>query len=217
MAIAVLLAFAAYSEIQPIVTYGGSVVTVIDLEYAEDLIINEGSSLRRSWVTLNDTECPLTIVEVAFPILQERRRFNLRAEGWMKPRVPISAFEIKVLLFDVFGRPMDSFSTTVIKDFDAGVRVRLWASGPEMRLGQVGELLTAMVLVANVRMQDGAVWQQSEGEIANSILRLGIAPAGEGADTPPRATRPTEQQALGEDVPAQDDRTLSEDVREGHE
>lgn len=86
------LAVAAYPQIQLTIADGGSVIEVIEREYSEDTIINEGSSLRRSWVTLNDTACPLEIVDVSFRI--ERGKW-LGATGHMRPRVPISAFEIR--------------------------------------------------------------------------------------------------------------------------
>ena len=168
-----LLSVAAYSDIHPTVEDGGTVVTPKGYNFAtED--INEGSSLRRSWVTLNDTECPLEIVEVTFPVKGRSGDFFIRAAGHMRPREPISAFEIRILLFDVFGNHLRSLTATMVKDYDAGDEVPLtgrWTMG----WTDVEELLTAVVYVANVRTQEGVVWQYSEEAIAKSYLQLDLA------------------------------------------
>ena len=168
-----LLSVATYSDIHPTVEEGGTVVTPKGFDFATD-DINEGSSLRRSWVTLNDTECPLEIVEAMFPVKGNSGDFTVRATGHMRPREPISAFEIRILLFDVFGNHLKSLTTTMVKDYGAGDEVPLtgyWTIG----MSDVQDLLTAVVFVANVRTQEGVVWQYSEEAIAKSYLQLDLA------------------------------------------
>ena len=167
------LAAAAYSEVQPTLAVGDSVVTSKGYTFETD-DLNEGSSLRHSWVTLNDTECPLAIVEAAFSIKGRSGDFSFQAAGQMKPSVPISAFEVHLLHFDVFGNPLTSLSTTVVTDYGAGGEVPLEGRW-DMGWAHVEELLTVVVYVARVRTQEGVVWRYDEEAIAKSIVQLGLA------------------------------------------
>lgn len=79
VAIGVSVSYAAITsaEIEPVVADGGSVITSKGYTFeTED--INEGASVRRSWVTLNDARCPLEIVEVALSTKGWRGDFLLR-------------------------------------------------------------------------------------------------------------------------------------------
>lgn len=162
------LAILAHSEIQTTVEDGGTVVTSKGYGFDTD-DLNEGASLRRSWVTLNDTTSPISITKATFSVVGRSGDFSLRTTGQMKPSVPISAFEIRLLLFDVFGSPLTSASATEIKDHDAGDEVPLSETW-DLTWTHAKELLTVVVYVASVRTQAGAVWHHREEEIAQACF-----------------------------------------------
>ena len=185
IAIAVTSLFVvAHSEIQTTVVDAGTIVTSKGYNIAtKDL--NEGSSLRRSWVTFNDTNCPITITEPAFSVKGRSGDFSFRAEGSMKALVPVSAFEIHILLFDVFGSPMKNLSATVIKDYGADDDIPLSGTW-DIGWTHAERLLTAVVYVANVRTQAGAIWQYSEVEVPKTVLQLDLMAMG--ADKEPKGS-----------------------------
>lgn len=171
------LAVLAHAEIQTTVEDGGTVVTPVDDQF-EIENLNEGSSLRRSWVTLNDTTSPIAITKATFSVVGRSGDFSLRATGQMKPSVPVSAFEIHLLLFNVFGSPLKGASATEIRDHDAGDSVPLSGTW-DLTWAQAQELLTAVVYIASVRTQTGVVWQHRKEEIAQSVLQLDLMAIGE--------------------------------------
>ena len=175
VAIGVSVSYAAITsaEIEPVVADGGSVITSKGYTFeTEDL--NEGASVRRSWVTLNDARCPLEIVEVALSTKGWRGDFSFKVDGSVKSSVPLSAFEVRFLLFDVFDQPLLSLSMTRVKDVNSDTEVPLSASW-DARTSQVEELLTVVAYVAQVRTQEGAVWHYDETAVAHSVLELGLA------------------------------------------
>lgn len=171
------LAALAHAEIQTTVEDGGTVVTSEGYNKL-DYDLNEGSSLRRSWVTLNDTTSPIAITKATFSVVGRSGDFSFGATVQMKPSVPVSAFEIRLLLFDVFGSPLTAFRQLKIRDHDAGDTVPL-SGNWDLTRTEAEELLTAVVYIASVRTQAGVVWQHRKEEIAQSVLQLDLMAIGE--------------------------------------
>lgn len=175
------LAVVAHADIEMTVKDGGSVV--IESEpgaFAFVYTTNEGSTLVRSLVTLDDTDSPVALVDSGLAVQSHGSWFG--PIGSAHPRMPISAFEVRFVLFDIFGEYLATLSRLQIKDFDAGAKVPL--SEKYLPLGKVGwdadvvilrRLLTVVSFVAQVRTQDGFVWQYDEHAIAESLLELGLA------------------------------------------
>lgn len=175
------LAAVAHADIQRTVKDGGSIVTESG-PISDRHTINEGSTLSRSWVTLDDTDCPVALVDAGVVVNGMGDRFG--AVGSVHPRVPISAFEVRFVLLDIFGNVLATFSKVQIKDLDATTKTLL--SEPRRQGMQVGadwkaswsevrRLLTVVSFVAKVRTQDGLVWQYDA--VAESILEIGFAPS----------------------------------------
>lgn len=172
--VAFLLSFSAYSEILPSFKDGGSVV--IPQEYGSDH--NEGSSLRRSWVTLDDVQCPLEIIDAGISIPGERLNTWFRAAGHVKPRLPISAFEVRFILIDVFGNFIRTLSHTVFKDFSADVEVPLTDSWSVQSDHDLLLVHTVVAFVAQVRTSEGSIWRYDVQELVESFSQIGL-PTGE--------------------------------------
>lgn len=171
---------ALHADIQATTKDGGSVVVAGD-RYGDGSGANQGSTLRRSWVTLDDTTCPLAIVGTGVSIRQSNKWFGIA--GRVRPREAVSAFEIRFVLLDVFGEHLTSLSKTEIKDLDAGKEVILSqmrshgrSVGADWRANwqDVREHLTVVSFVAHVRTQEGVVWQYDEKAIAERLRELGL-------------------------------------------
>lgn len=177
---AVLIAITAHSEVQRTVADGGSVLTRLEHDATERAMwshledINDGSSLRRLWVTLNDTECPLRITDMTF--LTEGRSGNIffKVGGTMRPSVPLSAYEVRFLLFDIFDSLLTTFTIREVNDHDIDAQIPLAATWGVGR-SDVEVFLTVVAYVAQARTQDGAVWRYDKNEVAYSILDMGLA------------------------------------------
>ena len=164
-----LMAVGVHSDIEESIKDGGSVV--IEQEIFSP--INEGSSLRRVWITLNDTDCPLQLSDAGVTVQDGSRSELFDVIGQLKPRVPISAYEVRFLLLDVFGDSLRILSTTEVKDFSTDIEISLsgrWRAADHEARG----FLTAIAFVAKVRTKRGSVWQYDEDAIANAILSLGL-------------------------------------------
>ena len=172
----------AHAEIKRTVKDAGSVVTEIDLA-GYSITYNEGSTLSRSWVTLDDTDCPVALVDAGVVIDDEVESFG--AVGSVHPKVPISAFEVRFVLLDVFGDRLAVLSKVQIKDFDATAEALLSEPLPGQMVdadwkagwSDVSRLLTVVSFIAKVRTQDGLVWQYDADAVAESILEIGLAPS----------------------------------------
>ncbi len=140
--------------------------------------MNEGSTLRRRWVTLDDTNCPIAIVHSGLSVdgSPGSRRFGV--VGSVRPRVPVSAFEVRFVLLDVFGSHLRTLSKTEIRDLDAGDELALTEKGShDARYHDVRELLTVVTFVAQVRTRTGVTWRYDPHAISERLLELGHSPA----------------------------------------
>lgn len=164
------LAAVAHADIQRTVKDGGSIASE---RYTTPL--NEGSTLSRSLVTLDDTDCPVALVDAGVVIDDDLLWFG--AVGSVHPRVPISAFEVRFVLLDVFGDRLATFSEVRVKDLDAeaGTFLELQESW-KASWSNVRHLLTVVSFVANVRTQDGVVWRYDDQAVAESLLEIDVAP-----------------------------------------
>lgn len=174
--LAVCMVFSVYSayaqDIQLSIQDGGSIIVPRESTYVDDL--NEGSSLRRSWIVMDNLNCPLTILDAGVSLENRPRSVAFRATGRVKARTAVSAFEVKFFLFDVFGKVMRILSYDVIKDIDSGAEVPL--TGDWSASYSDANLHTVVAFVAQVRTMDDSVWRSDDEEIASSIAQLGLTP-----------------------------------------
>ena len=92
----------------------------------------------------------------------------------MRPSAPLSAYEVRFLLFDIFDSLLTTFTIREVNDHDIDARIPLaatWGAGRS----DVEVFLTVVAYVAQARTQDGAVWRYDKNEIAYSTLEIGLA------------------------------------------
>lgn len=178
--VATCFAVAHYADIQSTVQDDGSVAVRGEHPFPG---WNEGSTLRRSWITLDDTSCPLAIVDAGVSVsggASENQWYG--AVGSVRPRVPISAFEVRFVLLDIFGGHLRTFSKTEIKDLGVDDEVILSELRPSGRRAgadweagwyDVRKLLTVVTFVAHVRTGEGVVWRYDEDAISEHLRGLG--------------------------------------------
>ena len=133
--------------------------------------INKGSSLHYSWITLNDADAPIQIEDAGIII------YNLEifaGRGFLVSSVPTTAFEIRFVLYDVFGSHLKTLSATEITDLAKGEKFDFY----DWRWGIYGneayEMFTVVAFVSKARTADGEVWRYNEDAIAEELLKIQI-------------------------------------------
>lgn len=153
---------------------GGTVVT----EYRADTgfkpdKINEKSSLRRSWIVLNDASSPVKMAKAGITI-----RYNT-SDGFIYVQVgaidvnqKVVAIEIRHVLFDVFGNHMITLSSVEIEDRPAANSVELpdffWRTSEK----DASQYLTDVVFIAQVRTADGKIWRPQSEALIRELDRI---------------------------------------------
>ena len=126
---------------------------------------------------------PLAILDAGVSVTgspSEKQWFSVA--GSVRPRVPISAFEVRFILLDMFGGHLRSLSKTEVKDLNVDDEVSLAEVRPHWRrVGadweagshDISELLTVVSFVAHVRTREGVVWRYDEDAISERLRELG--------------------------------------------
>lgn len=73
--------------------------------------INQGSSLQRESIVLNDPECPLTITSASLGFDYADRRFQYKASTAIQASQAVSAYEVRHVIFDIFGEHLKTYPT----------------------------------------------------------------------------------------------------------
>lgn len=151
---------------------GGSVVT--DLGY--DIRLNSESSLHRKWVVVNDPDCPIQFKVAGINTSYSDREYLFTQSGRLSCTESVAAFELRYVLYDVFGRHLKTLSSITVRDiFPAGF----------VELGELGQwrgwenevlsLHTVAVFVAHVRTGQGRIWRHNERQLSDELARIELA------------------------------------------
>ena len=119
--------------------------------------LNKGSSLQRESVLFNDPSCPIQLAKNSMSFSYADRGLRISASTLLLVNKPVTAFEVRHILFDVFGRHMVNLSNLEAKDFAPGPLPidGTWNLFDE---NDTSELLTTVTYVARVRLPDGTQW-----------------------------------------------------------
>jgi hypothetical protein len=152
---------------------GGSVVT--NLAYG--IQVNKGSSLQRRWFVLNDPSCPVKLSGVGINSVYERSSiggdYKYKPVGVANANEPITAFELRFLLFDVWGQHMQTLSGTQVSDVSGQIALkdvgtwRAWENN-------VSEMLTVVSFVARVKKPDGSVWEYDPSSLLQQVEKIKV-------------------------------------------
>jgi len=116
---------------------------------------NEGSTLERVSILLNDPNCPVELISNKLEIDYKDRdvRFNITTELRFKDEA--SAIEVGYMQYDVFNQHLKNFRDIEVKDFSESTTITgIWsATGSKLET-----LLTTVTYVARVRLADGSQW-----------------------------------------------------------
>lgn len=137
---------------------GGPVKT----ELGYGITLNRESSLRRQWVTVHDEALPLDIngTGCATAVYESGRvsgDYYYSAQYAVSAKQPVTAFEVRMMVFDVFGDRIRTLSGTYLMDMDAGTARNMSSKWRIFSENETTEYFACLSYVARVRTAAGKV------------------------------------------------------------
>ena len=137
---------------------GGSIQTPLGY----DIVLNKESTLTREWVTVHYSNLPADImgtVGIATAYVSGRAggdyRYNTKFT--IETREPLSAIEIRFLLFDIWGAHIKTLSMSEVQDIEGTKELSgTWNAFSE---NEVSEYYASITYIARVRTKAGRVFE----------------------------------------------------------
>jgi hypothetical protein len=152
---------------------GGSVVT--NLGYG--IQVNKGSSLQRRWFVINDPSCPVQLsgagISTGYQSSSIGGDYKYKATGLATTSETMTAFEVRYLLFDIWGEHLRTLSDTEVSDLKAQVALKDTGSWSTWE-NEVSEVFTVVSFVARVRRPDGTVWQYDASSLLQQVEKIKV-------------------------------------------
>ena len=165
-----LLCFVSFPQLSVSKKDGGSVVTKLGM----GVKVNDGSSLIRQQITINDANCPIQLGDVGIETSYTSSRYSFKPIGGFTTKEPIVAYEVMHVVYNVFGEHMQTLSNTEITDIDGKKDLSKWASWYASE-NNVSEYFTCVSYVANVRSKSGIVWHYNFKQLKEQLNKLEIS------------------------------------------
>ena len=138
-------------------TRGEGEPIAFDLGYG--IIVNEGSSIKRSWIVVNDPELPVSLTSYdGLETVYVDRDWQFRADYNVEVREPILAYEVRFIPFNIWGERGTTLSATEIKDFAAG-KQRMDGVWNYLSESDAVQHYGSVAFIAQVRLADGSLQQ----------------------------------------------------------
>jgi hypothetical protein len=160
IAATVLMLIAGWAHAQTAtVTPGGA----IRVPLGRGIVLNKESSIERIWITVQDSVMPVEFKNVAGIKTNHTFRgdigeYEYSAVVQLTARQPISAIEVRFMLFDIWGQSSRNLVVTEILDLAPGTTKEL---NPKWRISSEGEAAqhyASIAYISRVRTKDGKVF-----------------------------------------------------------
>ena len=134
--------------------------------------MNGKSSLRRSWFVLNDTSCPVQLLETGVNTHYRQDAHEFRNIGTIQTTQSIQAVEIRYIMFDVFGGFMTTLTSTEVADIPKTDSHQIEVVFRRVDESEASELLSVAAFVAQVRAEDGKIWRYDHKAVTEALARI---------------------------------------------
>jgi hypothetical protein len=159
---------------------GGAVTTTLGY----GITVNKGSSLHRQWFVINDPTCPISLAAAGINTTYDKD-YSFKGTGNITAKEPIMAFEVRFMIFDVWGNHMRTLSQTELRDIAAGSPVELKNAGSwSARENDVSDYLTSVGFVAHVRTSAGKAWSADSKAVLHEVEAVKLKLTQEQLDPP---------------------------------
>lgn len=168
--ICISYSFASISQFTVSKKEGSSVVVNLGM----GIKVNDGSSLKREQITINDPNCPIQLSDTGIEASYSSSRYSFKPTGGFTTKEPIVAYEVVHLIYNVFGEHMKSLSNTAVIDID-GQSFFLKYSSWYASENNVSEYLICVSYVSNVRTKGGKIWHYNFKALKEQLNQLEFA------------------------------------------
>lgn len=170
--ICLLFCSLSHAQITTSKVNGGSIVTKL----SSNIKVNDGSTLTREWIVINDEKCPIQLKDVGInSIYISGDGYKFKATGNLNTVEPITAYEIHHVLYDVFGGHLTSLNNIDIKDLNGLIDLSQSLGGWDPSENEVSEYLSCVSYVAAVRTSAGVIWRFKPELIKLELSKIQIA------------------------------------------
>lgn len=154
---------------------GGSVVTALGF----GIRVNANSTLEREWITAHDTLSPVQFtgnmgVTTAYESGERYSTgsYEYRSRLSLQFKEDVTAFEIRFVLFDVWGRFNRTLSSTEVEDVSRGDTKTYSPRWNVYSENEVSEHYASLAYVARVRTATGRVSEANYAPIVTEIATI---------------------------------------------
>lgn len=168
-----ICALTAFSQTKATVTKasGGTIQT--SLSYG--IVLNKNSSLSREWITIHDNALPISFsdtigIKSVYQSSDRSGGYRYQSSFSLEAKEPISAFEVRFLLFDLWGKHIKTLSFTEISDFEnSKLFVGEWRAYNE---NEVSEYYASIAYIARVRTQSGKILEGNASTVLEEARKF---------------------------------------------
>ncbi len=151
--------------------------TSVTVNLAYGIALNKESKLKREWFTVRDPQAPAALdgnsgVDVNYKSgdRSSRGEYQYSVPYRISPREPITAFEVRVIVIDVFGRLVKTLSATELLDFsDTRGFDGAWRIYSE---NEASEAFASVIYIAQVRTAAGRVYVADQRAVYDQVRRV---------------------------------------------
>jgi hypothetical protein len=120
--------------------------------------VNPRSGLEREWITVHDSLLPLDLEDNVGVRTVYEGEYRYLSTYTVKARDSITAFEVRFVVFDIWGDPVRTLTTTEVQDIPAGATRADTGRWSVYSDNEVSEYYASNGFVARVRTKSGKVY-----------------------------------------------------------
>ncbi len=152
---------------------GGSITTTLGYGIA----VAKNSSLRREWIALHDPSMPVAFdgtpgVTTIYSAERYSGQYYYQAKFKIFTKEPVTAIQVRFLIFDVWGNHVRSLSFQQVTDIEAGVTRELEGRWSLYSENDVERHYASIAYVARVRLKDGRVVVASDEPVIEEARKF---------------------------------------------
>lgn len=145
--------------------------TALRADIGYGAVLHPNSSLRREWYVLRDDKAPLALEgAVGVTVAQEDGALAYRASYRLHAREPVTAFELRIHLLDVFGNLIRTLAVTELADVSEPQTFQArWGLWP---VHEATEVFATVAYVARVRTASAQVYEAPTAELLAQLRKV---------------------------------------------
>jgi hypothetical protein len=143
---------------------------------AEETKNNSKSSLHLEWYVLNDPTCPIQLIGAGIREYEQTgsypATYHYQANLQMQVLEPVTAYQVKFHLYNVFGQFLDELIVYKVQDLEAK---EIWQQEEFFARSATksqGELLKVIAYITLIRKLDGTMWSYNKIPVAKIVEEL---------------------------------------------